>query len=614
MDKFELLCLLEAISNYAYDIHYTANGRFFFSDHLFSERLSDVDVKDDFIETFYLGKSEEAPASADIARKVADLTPEITDNTQDNFKRLRNMIIRALMGIQAYDGTKGEEDLLGSVAHILQRHNGLLYRQLTYTPEEIRNDDDDWRDIVDEEDTTQTLENEKWITVHPNKENPDDYRRLKVEDGETSKEAVERKFGKDKAEKKDPEKEDKEEKKDKPEERKSKQKIHPNIAKSFEYQKEINDAMKKMDQYRGKVEEKEKQLKEENKELQEIQRKLKNKDYENFTEFAYLHKQEAGIDREIRIQARESVPEYKEAWEKFNHSGLFEKKRNSINEGIKYIQAGLKDRLAEVSKENEELYNKIIGFGDELSILKKQQDEARKKRDDYYTQLWKKDMPADQIRAGIDEYQDKAVEAGKKIKELQNKMAHDIGDLLREKDGVQIKFEKSSIKNIENDLNEVFGGVLPDGMQPDVLPTVSTTRGRAHCSGRNLALNTDGGVQTAIHEYMHFVEDNNPQMLANSIAFLRYRTQGEKLKSLKSLTGISYGAKEKARPDKFFDPYCGKTYTSAFDDEKNEPYLGSTATEIMSMGVEQLYKDPVGFAKSDREYFDFVIANLKGRL
>ncbi len=165
MDKFELLCLLEAISNYAYDIHYTAKGRYFFSDHLFSERLSDVDVKDDFIETFYLGKSEEAPSSADIARKVATLTPQITDNTQDNFKRLRDLIIRALMTIQKYDGTKGEEDILGAIAHILQRHNGLLYRQLTYTPEEIRNDNSDWRDIVSEEDTTQTLENEKAIEL-----------------------------------------------------------------------------------------------------------------------------------------------------------------------------------------------------------------------------------------------------------------------------------------------------------------------------------------------------------------------------------------------------------------------------------------------------------------
>lgn len=204
MDKFELLCLLEAISHYAYDIHYTSKGRLFFSDHLFSERLADVDVADDYIETFFLGKSEEAPSSADIAREVAKMTPEITDDQQGNFKRLRNLIIRALMVIENYKGTKGEEDLLGSVAHILQRHNGLLYRQLTYTPAELQNNNEDWEDIVTPEDTAQTLDNEKWITVHPSgKENPDDYRRVKVEDGETSKEAVERKFGKKKDEKKE---------------------------------------------------------------------------------------------------------------------------------------------------------------------------------------------------------------------------------------------------------------------------------------------------------------------------------------------------------------------------------------------------------------------------
>ena len=185
MDKFELLCLLEAISNYAYDIHYTAKGRYFFSDHLFSERLSDVDVKDDFIETFYLGKSEEAPSSADIARKVATLTPQISENTQDNFKRLRDLIIRALMTIQKYDGTKGEEDILGAIAHILQRHNGLLYRQLIYTPEEIRNDNSDWRDIVSEEELrTKKQELYKKIYEIQQKETnriqeSDEYKRLK---------------------------------------------------------------------------------------------------------------------------------------------------------------------------------------------------------------------------------------------------------------------------------------------------------------------------------------------------------------------------------------------------------------------------------------------------
>ncbi|MBR1648490.1 MAG: hypothetical protein IJ689_02710 [Alphaproteobacteria bacterium] len=226
MDKFELLCLLEAISNYAYDIHYTAKGKNFYADHLFSERLADVDVKDDFIETLYLGESEDAPESADIARKVAELTPTLSENTQDNFKKLREMIVSALIGIENYKGTKGEEDLLGSVAHILQRHNGLLYRQLTYTPEEVRNDNEDWRDIVTPADTAQTLENDKWITIKPHGEESDDYRRLKLEDGESPKEAVERVYGKGQKElfrkseyeskkkddKKEPKKEDKDEK------------------------------------------------------------------------------------------------------------------------------------------------------------------------------------------------------------------------------------------------------------------------------------------------------------------------------------------------------------------------------------------------------------------
>jgi len=220
MDKFDLLCNLQAISNFAYDIHYTAKGRNFYSDHLFSERLADVDVMDDFIETFYLGESEDAPDSSKISSHVAEITPKPVNDTQMNFKTLREMIVKVLIAIQNYKGTKGEEDLLGSVAHILQRHNGLLFRELVYTPEEIRNSDEEWENLVTAKETMGgELNNEKWITVHPNKENPDDYRRLKVEDGETSEEAVERKYGKDKkepekeekkeTEKKEPEKEDK---------------------------------------------------------------------------------------------------------------------------------------------------------------------------------------------------------------------------------------------------------------------------------------------------------------------------------------------------------------------------------------------------------------------
>lgn len=39
--------------------------------------------------------------------------------------------------------------------------------------------------------------NERWITIHPHGEDSEDYRRLKLEDGETPKEAIDRAYKKD---------------------------------------------------------------------------------------------------------------------------------------------------------------------------------------------------------------------------------------------------------------------------------------------------------------------------------------------------------------------------------------------------------------------------------
>lgn len=150
IDKvFEIICGINAISNYAYDIHYSAKGKFFYSDHLFAERIGDTeemsDEKDDLIETIYLGRGFEAPLSSDIAERVAEITPNVTDDVQLNFKLLRELIVKVLIDIETLsDLTRGEEDLLGTIAHILQRHNGLLFRQLSYTLEELQNSDDDF--------------------------------------------------------------------------------------------------------------------------------------------------------------------------------------------------------------------------------------------------------------------------------------------------------------------------------------------------------------------------------------------------------------------------------------------------------------------------------------
>ena len=98
-------------------------------------------------------------------------------------------------------------------------------------------------------------------------------------------------------------------------------------------------------------------------------------------------------------------------------------------------------------------------------------------------------------------------------------------------------------------------------------------------------------------------------MLKNSLAFAEYRTHGENNASLSHLTGVrSYRSTEIAKKDRFFSPYCGKIYSN------EKEYKTASASEIMSMGVERLFREPAKFAKEDREYFDFVVANLRGEL
>ena len=45
--------------------------------------------------------------------------------------------------------------------------------------------------------------------------------------------------------------------------------------------------------------------------------------------------------------------------------------------------------------------------------------------------------------------------------------------------------------------------------------------------------------------------------------------------------------------------YVGKTYAN-------------NSTEVFSMGMEQLYKDPISFAEDDPEYFKFIVGVLRG--
>src|SRR5690606_38302985 len=96
-----------------------------------------------------------------------------------------------------------------------------------------------------------------------------------------------------------------------------------------------------------------------------------------------------------------------------------------------------------------------------------------------------------------------------------------------------------------------------------------------------------------MHEIAHWMEHASPELLARSAAFLDRRTQGE--------VAVPLPGGGTAKPDQFFDAYCGRLYRSG----------GATyATEILAMGIERFAFDPVRFAAEDPDYFDFIFDTL----
>lgn len=176
---------------------------------------------------------------------------------------------------------------------------------------------------------------------------------------------------------------------------------------------------------------------------------------------------------------------------------------------------------------------------------------------------------------------------------------------------------KKNVADITEKVKEVLENCISGDIVTDKMVLSAVKIPRATSSSRSfyslgdkkLHLNTHPEAReklaTGIHESMHWLEDFNAHVHKRCVEFLEYRCKGETAQSLRKLTGLGYRADELARPDKFFSPYCGKDYI----------FHGSRyATEVLSMGVEKMLKDPVAFAKQDPEHFNFVISIMKGEI
>ena len=109
--------------------------------------------------------------------------------------------------------------------------------------------------------------------------------------------------------------------------------------------------------------------------------------------------------------------------------------------------------------------------------------------------------------------------------------------------------------------------------------------------------NNDPG--TVIHELSHWIEYSVPEIKKEVVEFYNRRTKGEKAVKLKDVTGIkSYGDNETTKVDKWMRPYMGKVYPNK-------------STEILSMGLELMYRNPAALAKHDPEMFDFIYSVVR---
>ena len=141
----------------------------------------------------------------------------------------------------------------------------------------------------------------------------------------------------------------------------------------------------------------------------------------------------------------------------------------------------------------------------------------------------------------------------------------------------------------------------------------------------------DDLTEVLIHEMGHSYEEQAAARLQRSVDHIYSRTKGDKTQKLSDLTGYNYGPKEVTRPDEFSDYYMGKEYGEGVDQLKAElwrendlktivdnpfyadgdssdPYL--YGTEFTSTGLENMYTDPVGFARKDPTTFDWIFENV----
>lgn len=427
--------------------------------------------------------------------------------------------------------------------------------------------------------------NEKWITIHPHGDAVDedgkkDYRRLKLEDGETPADAIKRVY-----------------KTNSDTHSKLRESIRENVKQSYDknkYLAELEKKSNKLWQDYSKALRQTDILWDDTEEVKAEKRSVIDKAHELYKDA--LDERNA-LARELNQMHKDLIASEKEAISKFGNIDIANKlKKADISETVKKLEQVFKEYdWKELVNKYDEIHDKFKAEkGKWLDYMNAGKDNEEKLAREKEYSDW---FEHSDLRKERDKYQTKIMHYDKDRREA-------IAKALQIPNSSQFNIEvnkKSVLSKKIAETNELLSGIINKDYIPNFMPVAIGRKCRANATGNILFLESDDSVATQIHEVMHWLERTNPKMLANSRAFLEYRTKDDEEQKLSKLTNNkSYKSNEKAKQDNFFSPYCGKIY--------------ETSTEIMSMGVQRLFERPDDFYKNDREYFNFVIANLQGKL
>ena len=235
-------------------------------------------------------------------------------------------------------------------------------------------------------------------------------------------------------------------------------------------------------------------------------------------------------------------------------------------------------------------------YATRLSILSK-------KRQDLNSQLiaqqWPTNLTAKAVKLSDTEMKLRARRQKEAVRILT------LPDQSRSKVGPANKPKKlvTSLQSAFTFLQSVVHESVFDGADVQIKATVE----RAHADPRGVFINGRSmGPATVVHEIGHIIEARKAALLKKSIEFRASRTIGESPRWL----GPGYGRSEIALPDEWEklggNIYSGKVYKNY----RGEDY----ASEIISMGMERLYRDAMAFWKSDSAYFSHVVDFIRGKL